>query len=374
MFGKMKRNTQHRITLCSLLAIAAPFLGAAAQAQSTLPPAAESARVDCADAADAECAARRKRKQDEERANRATELGSPQAVGDAPLPPQGQPTPKPVITRGPLTVRRVELSAGVDHALSPQWVLGGLVGLSRARLHRFQSELPPNSAPGSLPTESDTTVRPRGTTLAVTLTHYPRDDVFIDATVSALRTSFDVDRLVNDAVRFTGNNRGRAVGLSLTAGGVWRYTGLAVVPQAGLDYVVSRVDPLHTSYTFIDTGDGPFEGFAVSAQRQKALSALAGVQLQWARSAAFGTVTPYVRTALRQRLSLHGDAVVATAPAAIDVVTDPQLQSSKRGLTVAGGVLAQFPGGTSLFADLGVARGEGQLRETRLAMGIKFER
>jgi hypothetical protein len=357
-----------------LLAGAALALCAAAQAQDAPAPARPAADIECADPADADCAARRKRKQDEERANRATELGSPQAVGDAPLPPQGQPVPGPVITRGPLTVRRVEFSAGIDHALSPRWVLGGMVGLSRTRLRRFQSELPAGAAPTALPTESDTTVRTRGTTLAATLAHYPRDDVFIDASVMLLRTSFDVDRVVNKLVRFTGSNSGSAAGLSLTGGGVWRHAGMAVVPQAGIEWVRSRVDALRTSYTFINSGDGPFEGFAVSAQRQNALSALAGVQLQWARSVPFGTLTPFVRTTWRERLSLHGDAVVATAPAAIAVVTDPQLQSSKRGFGVAGGVLSQFPGGISLFVDLGHTRGEGQLRETRLALGIKFER
>jgi outer membrane autotransporter protein len=355
------------------MSLASLVLFGAAHAQSTLPPPMRPADVECADPADAECAARRQRKQDEERSNRATELGAPQAVGDAPLPPQGEPAPRPQITRGPLTVRRVELSAGFDHALSPQWVVGGLVGGARARLRRSQSELPPDALPGSLPTDSDTTVRTRATTLALTLTHYPREDVFVDASLLWQRTSFDVDRVVNDLVRFGGSNRGRSVSAMLAVGGVWRHAGMAVVPQVGIEYVDSRVDPLQTNYVFIDTGEGPFEGFAVSAQHQRALSALAGLQLQWPQSTAFGTLTPYLRTSLRERLSLHGDEVIATAPGADPVLTDPQVPSSKRAATLAGGMLAQFPGGTSLFADLGHTRGQGQLRETRLALGVKFE-
>ncbi len=354
-----------------LLAAATLAWNVAAQAQSTPVPAEAQARIECTDPADAECAARRKRT--EERANRGTELGAPQAVGDAPLPPQGAPAPPPVITRGPLSVRRYELSAGLDHSLSRQWVLGGLLGYAHTRLRRFQSEQAPGALPGSPPQDSDTTVRARATLLAATLTHFPRDDVFIDASLLAMRSRFNIERRVNDLALFTGSNGGRAWSLSLSAGGVWRGAGTAVVPQLGLEYVKSRVDPLRTSYVFTQTADGPFEGFSVSAQRQSALSALAGVQVQWPRSTSFGTLTPYLRGALRERLSLHGDAVVATAPDATPVVTDPQLQSSKRSVGLAGGVLAQFPGGASVFTDLGYTRGQGQLRETRLALGVKFE-
>ena len=119
---------------------------------------------------------------------------------------------------------------------------------------------------------------------------------------------------------------------------------------------------------------GPYRGFEVSAQHQKKLSATVGAQLQWVRSTGFGTLTPYLRTMLHQRLWMRGNDVVATANGADPVVTDPQLLSSKRSATVAAGVLAQFMEGVSLFADLGATRGQGQLHEVRLAMGIKFER
>ncbi len=270
------------VNRCLLAAAALSLCGAVqAQTQSQAPTDAE-----CADATitTPECVAKRKRKQDEERASRSAEFGSPQAVGDAPLPPQGAPVTKPpTITRGPLRVRRAELSLGVDHALSPQWVVGGLVGVSRTRLHRAQSELAADADPGSPPDPvSDTTVHARGTTLAATLTNYPRDDVFIDATLAVQRTSLTDDRLVNDIALFSGSTHARAVSLSLTAGGTWRYAkGMAVIPQAGLEYVDSRVDPLQTNYTFVDTGEGPFPGFEVSGQHQKALLALGGAQVQW---------------------------------------------------------------------------------------------
>jgi len=360
------------INRCLLAAAVLTLCGAAhAQTQATTD-------AGCTDASTTpECVAARKRKQDEERANRSAEFGSPQAVGDAPLPPQGEPVTKPpTITRGPLRVRRAEISLGIDHALSPKWVIGGLVGVSRTRLHRSQSELAADAEPGSQPDPvSDTTVHARGTTLAATLTHYPREDVFIDAALAVQRTSLTDDRLVNDLALFSGSTHARAVSLSLTAGGTWRYAkGMAVIPQAGLEYVDSRVDPLQTNYTFVDTGEGPFPGFEVSGQHQKALLALAGAQVQWARSTSFGTLTPYLRTMFQQRLRLVGDDVVATAPGATAVVMDPQVMSSKRSVTLAAGLLTQFPGGVSLFADLGATRGQGQLRETRLAVGIKFER
>ena len=353
-----------------VLYAATVFTCATAQAQSTPWPEARAADASCRNSngtTDAECIAARKRRQEEERGNRAPELGTPQTVGDAPLPPQGMSGEPPVITRGPLNVRRTELSIGVDHALSPTWLIGGQLGASRTRLRRHQV---------ADEQVSDTTVRAHGSTAALALTHFPKGDLFIDTTLAFQRTSLRNDRLVNDLVLFSGDTRSRAASLSLSAGDVWRYRhGMAVVPQAGLEYSDARVNPLLTNYVYLRHPDeGPFPGFEISAQHQKTLSATVGAQLQWVRSTGFGTLTPYLRTMLHQRLWLRGNDVVATARGAEPVVTDPQLLSSKRSATLAAGVLAQFMGGVSVFADLGATRGQGQLHEVRLAMGVKFER
>ena len=374
-----RRNFARQHASRFVLSAATVFTCATVQAQSTPWPEARAADASCRKSngtTDAECIAARKRKQEEERANRTPELGSPQAVGDAPLPPQGEPAEPPVITRGPLGVRRSELSVGVDHALSPAWVVGGQLGVSRTRLHRSQSEMPAHPGPSSIPQVSDTTVRANGSTAALAFTHFPKGDLFIDTTLAFQRTSLRNDRVVNDLVLFSGDTRSRAVSLSLAVGEVWRYRqGIAVAPQAGLDYSDARVSPLRTRFIYLELpSEPPHKGFEVSAQHQKQLSATVGAQLQWVRSTSFGTLTPYLRTMLRQRLWLRGNDVVATANGADPVVTDPQLLSSKRSATLAAGVLAQFMEGVSLFADFGATRGQGQLHEVRLAVGIKFER
>jgi len=247
--------------------------------------------------------------------------------------------------------------------------------MSRTHLHRHQSETTADAEPGSLPTVSDTTVRAQGGMAALAFTHFPKEDIFIDTTLAFQRSSLHSQRLVNEGALFFGDTHARATSLSVAVGDVWRYKhGVAVVPQGGLEYADVRVSPLHTSYIYLDPEDGPYRGFDISAQHQKKLSATVGAQLQWVRSTGFGTLTPYLRTMLHQRLWLRGNDVVATARGAEPVVTDPQLLSSKRSATLAAGVLAQFMGGVSVFADLGATRGQGQLHEVRLAMGVKFER
>jgi hypothetical protein len=344
-------------------------------AQSASSP---NASFNCSPLTSQECAAQRKRKQEDERANRSTELGAPQAVGDAPLPPQGETPPPPVITREPLHVRRLEASLGVDYALSPRWVIGGLIGGAKTRLQRFQTERVQGQSPDSVGQTSDTTVRTRTTSLAATLTHYPRDDVFIDLSVLYGRSHLDVERNVNDLALFYGNHDGRTVSVSLSTGGVWRYPelgGLALVPQIGLEYANNRLNALKTRYFYTQSSDPTtYPGFTVSQQHATTVSALASVQAQWPISTALGTLNPYVRTGLRERLSLHGDDVVAKSRGAPAVVTEAQDQSSPRGISLGGGVLAQLPGGTSVFVDLGWTRGQGQLRETKVAVGLKLER
>ena len=353
----------------ALLALGATAFDVQAQAGAT-------AVFECKEPADAECTERRRRAQDQvrERVGRGSEANTPSVVGDAPLPPQGEPAPKPIITRGPLHVRRSDLSVGVDHALSERWVLGGIVGYSRGKLERSQRADFPDADPNGLPELSDTTIRTNSTTLTATLTWFPLLDVFIDGSLAYQRTRFDVDRVVNSLALFSGNNAGRSWGVSLSAGTAWR-GGVTVIPQAGLDYVDSRIDPLRTSLFFLETGEGPFEdeGFQISERHTKTWSGVLGLQLQKPIGMSFGTLTPYVRALFRQRLSQSGTPAVATAIGATPVTTDLESQGSKRAATLAIGLLTQTPGGFSVFGDVGVTRASGDVREKRLSIGIKFE-
>ena len=74
---------------------------------------------------------------------------------------------------------------GVDHALSPTWLIGGQLGASRTRLRRHQV---------ADEQVSDTTVRAHGSTAALALTHFPNGDLFIDTTLAFQRTSLRNDR------------------------------------------------------------------------------------------------------------------------------------------------------------------------------------
>lgn len=321
-----------------------------------------------------DCAAQ-KRKEEQERAERPTEQASPQLAGDAPLPPQGAEDPPFRIERGPLKVQHYEASLGLDHALSRQWGLGGLIGVSRGRLRRQQTEFATDSViPNDPGQDSDTTVRTHNTTLAVTLGYFPQPSVFVDGTLSVMRTRLDMQRVVNGLAEFNGEHSGRSVGLSLSAGKVLRMGPRVLVPQVGLDYVSSRTDALHTTYTFYDSPGLREEGFSVGEQRQKTLAALIGAQVQWPFSTSTGTLTPYVRSTWRERLWLKADPVLATAPGADDRQLNPEDWSSKRSIALGAGVLAQFSGGISAYADLSYTRGTNDLRATRLGVGLKFER
>jgi outer membrane autotransporter protein len=359
----------------ALLAFIAAPLRAQTIEPAPAPPPASAPSFECKDVNDAECTERRRRAQDQvrERVGRGSELNTPTVVGDAPLPPQGEPPPPPIVTRGPLHVRRFDLSAGVDHALSDRWVLGGIVGYSRGKLERSQSTVVPNAAPNSLPELSDTTIRTHSSTLTATLTWFPQPDVFIDGSLAYQRTSFDVERLVNSLALFSGSNDGRSWGLSLSAGTALRGE-VTVVPQVGLDYVDSRIDALNTGLIFIETGERADElGLHISERRSKTWSGVFGLQVQKPLGASFGTVTPYARVLLRQRLSQSGTPAVATAVGATPVTTDLESQGSKRSATLAVGLLTQTPGGVSVFGDVGVTRGSGDVREQRVSIGIKFE-
>jgi outer membrane autotransporter protein len=352
------------------------LVAAPACAQPSTPePAPPAPGFECKDVNDADCAERRRRAQDQvrERVGRGSELNTANVVGDAPLPPQGEPPAPPIITRGPLHVRRFDLSAGVDHALSERWVIGGIIGVSRGRLERSQSAVEPDAVAGSLPELSDMTIHTRSTTLTATLTWFPQPDVFIDGSLAFQRTTFDVDRLVNSLALFSGSNAGRSWGLSLSAGTALRGE-VTLVPQIGLDYVDSRIDALKTSVLFVDTGErNADEGFAISERRSKTWSGVFGLQVQKPLGASFGTVTPYARVLLRQRLSQSGTPAVATAVGATPVTTDLESQGSRRAATLAVGLLTQTPGGVSVFGDIGATRSSGNVHERRVSIGIKFE-
>lgn len=350
-----------------------------AQAQTTRPAAPSRGPLkpaaDCPPPRREDDCAAQKRKEEQERAERPTEQASPQLAGDAPLPPQGTPEPTFRIERGPLKVQHYEASLGLDHALSRQWTLGGLIGLSRGRLRRQQTEFATNSViPDDPGQDSDTTVRTRNTTLAVTLSYFPQPSVYVDGTLSVMRSRLDMQRVVNGLAEFNGEHSGRDLGLSLSAGKVLRMGPRVLVPQVGLDYVSSRTDALHTTYTFYDSPGMLEEGFSVGEQRQKTLAALLGAQVQWPHSTSTGTLTPYMGATWRERLWLKADPVVATAPGADDRQLNPEDSSSKRSIALSGGVLAQFSGGISAFANLSYTRGTNDLRATRLGVGLKFER
>jgi hypothetical protein len=331
--------------------------------------------VDCPDN-DAACLERKKR--EEEAAERA---GSTEGaaglvfgggsivpcVGAAPNVVCGDAGP-PVVSRGPLSVRRLDLSVGIDHALSPRWVVGALVGVGRGRVHRIETV-----SAGSTVNSKNTTIRTRNATIAALLTWFPVTDISVDGSLSLQRAKLDFERFDSlGGRRFIGDNAGRAWSATLSASRAWRGEGVALVPQAGLVYVDNRVDPLRASIP--DPPPGSVENLTVSQQRAKALSALFEAQAQWPRSRSFGVLVPYARLAWRERVSYRGDPVVTqTGDNNGRTTTDLETQTARRTGTLAAGVLAVLANRMSLFGDLGYTRGSGDLREARLSLGLKFE-
>jgi hypothetical protein len=278
----------------------------------------------------------------------------------------GEAFPRPVPQRGPLTVRRFDLSAGVDHLLSREWAIGGLVGVGRARVHRLQTgEVVPK----------DTTVRSKSSTVAATLSWFPTPDAVVEATLAYQHTAFDFerkDREVSGYRTFLGENHGDSRGLLLHAANAWRRGTTTLVPQLGLEYMANHVGPLNASIP--NPPLGSVENFQVTAQKWTTLAGVAGLQAQWPRSVSFGTFTPFARTAWRQRLSQRSEPVVVDGPGPLPRDIDLNAESVRYAATLAGGALVYLAGGTSLFAEVGVSRGDKKLRETRLSLGIKFER
>ena len=310
---------------------------------------------------------------------RHPEAGAPQVVGDAPLPPAGGPGgPPPSLRfeRGPLKLRHLGVSVAVDHLLSPQWVLGGIVNVSRGKLQRQQTEvdatngLPPNVI------RSDTTVDTRSTSLAATLSYFTRDAIAIDGAVSFMRTRLDTRRVSNDTDEFTGENVSHAWGLWVSASRIWRFGPRALVPQIGLEYTDTRTDPLTAIYQDLSdpaNGANGTVGFTVGEQKQRVLASLVGVQLQQPFSLRFGTLTPYGRVSWRQRLWRDADAITSTNANGLTRALDPDSAESRSSIAVGTGVVAQFTRGVSSFVDLSYRRGANALRETRVGLGLKFE-
>jgi outer membrane autotransporter protein len=370
----MNRHTLRAIALASI----AVWAGAA-QTQPAPSSAAASAAAGSGD--DEEQQRKTQREKDKERIDRAAETTTPQAVSDAPTGNRipGQPPPKVQRTdRGPLNLRRTELSFGFDHSLSRDWAIGGVFGQSRSRVQRVQTEeflqFPSGGPPeGVLDTlTSDTEVRTRASSAALTLSWFPLADVFIDGGVSTLLTHYDASRrrIGTSAAPREGSTRGSSLAYSLGGGFVVRRGAWALIPQAGLDSVRSEVDA-------IDMGS-----FTVGAQSQRTESARLGLQLQRAIGQSFGTLTPYAQIVHRRELGFSAEAVQLVAPGTpqLPLSSDTRVllpenqlrikQSSSLGL----GLLLQWTGGVSGFVEWSGARGSLDLRESRVAAGVKLER
>jgi hypothetical protein len=361
--------------LAGLAMVAAP----ASQAADAKPAGlAGGAEAECRDDPNPDCVARKRREQEQREATRSTDGGREIEHSARDIVPCtgttngavcGINSDIPTVALTPLTIRRVELSAGIDHALSAEWVWGGLVGAGKGRLHRTETITPSN---GGKPTIRDTTVRTRDTSLASTLTWFPTRDLAVDGTLSYQRSSFDFARQDVESRLFIGKNAGHAWGVSVNAARSWRSPRAVLVPQVGLNWVSSTVEPLFASIP--NPPPGSVDNFSVGEQKVKTLSALLGLQVQWPRSQAFGVLVPYARAAWRQRLSQSSAPVPIKGDLTGRKFVAPDTETGRRAGTIGLGLLAQWPGGVALFGDLAVTRAAGDVRETRLAFGIKFER
>lgn len=298
---------------------------------------------------------------------RGVDITTPQVVNEAPLPPQGVPAPTPEVVRGPLYIERSDFSAGFDHLISREFALTGLIGYSYGKVHRAQTSFfgPP---PGQ---EDDTTIQTENQNGALILSYFPTRNAFADFALSYGRTSYRIQRIVNEIAPFSGKTAGESFGASLDAGLVFRFAQCAVIPQIGVDYVDSRVSA--TRLNLPVQGDPVGLNIFMSGQRVKTTDAHYDLQLQWINSVGFGTLTPYARVRYRQRLDTRANQVIATADGPQDIVIDLTTLSSKYATTVGGGLLAQFRHGIGAFLDFSRTEGTADLRERRIAVGLRFE-
>lgn len=316
---------------------------------------------------------------EQDRRVRNPDAAAPQVVGDAPLGPAGGPggpAPSLRFDRGPLKVRNFGVSLAVDHALSPQWVLGGLVNVSKGKLQRQQTEF--DSTNGTPPNviRSDTTVDTRSTSLAASLSYFTRDAIAIDGAFSLMRTRLETRRISNDTDQFTGENVSNAWGLWLSASRIWRFGPRALVPQLGLEYTDTRTEALSAIYQDLSdplNGANGTVGFRVGEQKQRVLASVISAQLQQPVSMRFGTLTPYGRVTWRQRLWKDADPILGANANGLTRELDPDSAESRSSIGLAAGVVLQLTRGISSFVDVSHRRGSNHLQETRVGLGLKFE-
>jgi hypothetical protein len=346
-------------------------------------PAAVQANEAAADAecaqTDSECIARKKGEQEAREKTAPREGAAGLITGGGSVVPCGViigascGSPGQLVrSRGPLTVRRADLSVGVDHALSAQWVASALLGVERGRLRR--TEIDTIADTGNLFSQRETTIDARSISLSALLTWFPAQDWSIDGSISLQRARYDFERRDGSAGSgYFGDNAGRGWAAGLAVSRVLRGDGIAWVPQAGLTYLDNRVDALFVSIA--NPPPNSSQQFTVSQQRTRTLAALLELQAQWPISRSFGVLAPYARTVWRQRLSQRSSPVTTTlagASASRPVIAD--LQIGREAGTAAAGLLLILPNRTGFFGELGYTRGSGELREARLSLGVKFER
>lgn len=317
--------------------------------------------------------------EEQDRRVRNNDAGAPQVVGDAPLGPAGGPggpAPSLRFERGPLKVRNFGVSVAFDRALSSQWVLGGVVNVSKGKLQRQQTEF---DSTNGLPPDvirSDTTVDTRSTSLAASLSYFTRDAIAIDGAFSLMRTQLETRRVSDDTDQFTGENVSNAWGLWLSASRIWRFGPRAFVPQIGLEYTDTRTDALAAIYQDLSdpaNGLNGTVGFRVGEQKQRVLASVLSAQLQQPISMRFGTLTPYGRVTWRQRLWKDADPILGSNANGLVRELDPDSAESRSSIGLAAGVVVQFTRGISSFVDVSHRRGSNDLQETRVGLGLKFE-
>jgi outer membrane autotransporter protein len=365
-------------TLLSLprLVLLAGLLGSLpAQAQPmTQPESAASAPSD-------EDKARPESKKEAERRDRGSESSNLQSITDAPVrgPDPGQGPPRLLrIERGVFNVSRGEWSLAFDQRLSRHWVLGGALGRSRSLAERSQTEfLLSSPRPGIDPIEvsefTKTDVKTNAISGTLGLAWLPTPEWFVEAALATQSMQFEGRRTRPDtgSAFAEANSQGVSHAVSLAAGYALRRGVWVTIPQFGVDVVRTRID----AYRF----EGG--GIDVGPQQQQIDSLRMGVQLQRAYSRPWGVLLPYGQWVLRKQLRYTADELVIVLlrrPGENSDVTrrlgpDDQLQV-KNAMSLGAGLVAQFSRGVSVFGELSLARGSVDLRERRLAMGVKLER
>lgn len=248
-------------------------------------------------------------------------------------------------------LRSTALSIGADHRLSDEWIVGGNVGGSQARVDFAESASEQKSRGGQGTAYASWSFQPSS---------------YVSATVSYEATRYTLRRDDGLGGIATAAPRGRGLGLSLSAGHDIALDAWSIGPYVRYDSVSSRVRAFEEG--------GSDEAMSVSAQRVRSSTATVGAQVQRSVPVSWGLLLPYLRVEASYRTERAPDAPTATLVNGNTTVLLPNSADTSSGYgNLALGVSSVHLGGMSWFADFETGVAQKGYQSRRIGLGVRFE-